>query len=343
MIPGKKILLANILYSSNFLNLFRRLPLKNKLIVLNYHRIRPDDPNFFTPFDDGTFTIGASQFAVQVGWLKQNARIFSEKDLINGVHLREKPSKPGILITFDDGYRDNYEIAYPILKDHNVPATFFIPTKLIHSRQLGWWDLIAYLIKHSPRPDIRFEGERFSLEGDRRHAIDFFHRKMKLEKYERTRHLIEDLRDICEVDFPGEEIQDQQLLTWDQVMTMAEDLITIGSHTHTHRVLATLDPTSQKEELILSKLVLEQKLGRRVDSVAYPVGGPEHFTEETRLIAIECGYRIGFTCNTGVNVWEIEDLLTVKRVSGLLEDIRTVSAIVILPDVFMWNKAESIH
>lgn len=340
---GKKILLANILHSSNLINLFRRLPLKNKLVVLNYHRIRPDKADLSPPFDEGVFTIRASQFAMQIKWLKKNTRIFSERDIINGKHSKGKPSKPGILISFDDGYRDHYTIAYPTLKANEVPATFFIPTKLINTRQLGWWDLIAYLIKNSPRPYIIFEDRRFSFENGRSEVIEFFHQKMKLEKYEKTRHLIDDLAEACEVERPGAEIQDEQLLTWEQIKTMSEDIITIGSHTHSHRVLATLDPISQKEEMVLSKLILEQKLGQKINSIAYPVGEPEHFTKETQLIAMECGYRLGFTCNTGVNLREIDNLLAIKRVSGLLEDIRTVSAIVILPQVFMWDKAVSMH
>ena len=341
--PGKKIILANILFNSNLLGLFKRLPLQNKLIILNYHRIRTDDPGFSTLFDDGVFTITASQFALQVKWLKQHTRLFSEKELITTFNSKKKPSIPSVLITFDDGYRDNFTLAYPILKENNVPATFFIATKLIETRRVGWWDMIAYIVKKSPRTSVEYGMQRFSLTNGRRKAIDFFHQKMKVEKYEKTRHLIEDLTEIFEVEPPPADIQDQELLTWDQIRTMSEDIVSIGSHTHSHHVLSTLAPMAQKEEMVLSKLILEQIIGQEIVSIAYPVGGYEHFTVESQVLARESGYRLGFSADTGVNTWKIKDLLAVNRVSGLLEDIRTVSAFVILPEIFMWDKAASRH
>lgn len=341
--PGKKIILANILFNSNLLGLFKRLPLQNKLIVLNYHRIRTDDPGFSTVFDDDVFTISAAQFALQVKWLKQHTRLFSEKELIATLNSKEKPSLPSVFITFDDGYRDNFTLAYPILKENNVPATFFITTKLIETRQVGWWDMIAYIVKKSPLTSVAYGMQQFSLTNGRREAIDFFHQKMKVEKYEKTRHLIEDLTEIFEVEPPTADIQNQELLTWDQIKIMSEDVVTIGSHTHSHLVLSTLAPMAQKEEMVLSKLILEQKIGQEISSIAYPVGGFEHFTVESQMIARDCGYQLGFSCDTGVNSWNIKDLLAVSRVSGLLEDLRTVSAFVILPEIFMWDKAASRH
>ena len=339
----KKSFLANILYSSNLLNLFRSLPLYNKLIVLNYHRIRPDEPDFVTPFDDGVFNLNASQFAMQIKWLKTHTHILSEQDLLDLSKSPKKPSRTGILITFDDGYRDNFTIAYPILKAYEVPALFFIPTKLIDTRRVGWWDLIAYIVKKSPKPEVIFADRRFSLTKDRQAVTLFFDQKMKLEKFEKNRRLIDDMLEAFEVDRPSLEIQDEQLLTWDQIKEMTADIIAIGSHCHSHRVLATLDPIAQREEMSLSRLILEQKTGHKISSIAYPVGGPHHFTLETLIIARECGYLLGFTCDTGVNLWDIEDLYAVKRVSSMLEDIRTVSALVVLPNIFMWKKAVARH
>lgn len=339
----RKELLANILFSSNLIGLFKRLPLKNKLIVLNYHRVRPDDPDFEPEFDENVFTIGASQFAVQMKWLAQNTHVLSEEKLIKAIREKKRFSRPAVMVTFDDGYRDNYTLAYPALKQNHIPAIFFISTGIIDKREVGWWDMIAYLVKKSSLPEINFNQQRFDLKKSRQTAIDFFQQRMKLEKYERTRHLIEDLARILEVDFPAPDLQDRQLLTWEQIEEMTQDVVTIGAHTHSHRVLATLDPTAQREEMVLSKLVLEKKLGRKVSSIAYPVGGPAHFTMETALIAQNCGYVLGFTCDSGVNSWNIEDLLTIRRVSGLLEDIRTVSAFVMLPDLFLWDKAIDKH
>ena len=62
-----------------------------------------------------------------------------------------------MLITFDDGYRDNYTLAFPILRKHGVQAVFFLPTAFIGTGKLPWWDVIAYIIKHSVKKHIHIE------------------------------------------------------------------------------------------------------------------------------------------------------------------------------------------
>jgi len=336
---GKKFLLAKILFHSHLINLFKRLPLQRKLIILNYHRIQPDDPDFTTPFDEEVYNVTASQFFEEIKWLKEHTKIFSEEELLNTLDSKTIPSEPGILITFDDGYRENFTIAYPILKELNVPVIFFIPTNIINNREVGWWDTIAYLIKKSSRREIVYGDRGFSLRQNRRGAINFFQEKMKLEKSEQTKNLLDDLAELCAVDPPDLLLQDEQLLTWAQIKQMSQDpLIALGSHAHTHRVLATLDMATQREEMILSKFMLEEKIGKQVCSIAYPVGEPEHFTEQTQTIAKESGYRLGFTHNTRVNSWESFNPFSIKRIGGLLEDIRTVSALTVFPDMFTWER-----
>jgi hypothetical protein len=126
---SKKELLANVLFNSNMINLFKHLPMRKKLIILNYHRVRPSGPQFQTAFDDEVYTVDENEFARQIKWLKHNTHILSEKDLIGqnskSGFLPPRTSMPCVVITFDDGYRDNYTIAFPILKYFEVPAILF--------------------------------------------------------------------------------------------------------------------------------------------------------------------------------------------------------------------------
>ena len=185
-------------------------------------------------------------FIEQIKWLKQNVKILSEKELIDVLDAKRAPSGLNVLITFDDGYRDNYTLAYPALKKLNVPAIFFIPTNLINTRQVGWWDIIAYLIKNTKKPYIIFEDKKFLLHVERKKTIEFFNNKMKLEKAEKTANLLKTLAEVCEVDMPDFDKQDSQLMTWEQIREVSKNNISIGAHTHTHRVLSTLDLTTQK-------------------------------------------------------------------------------------------------
>ncbi|MFH1079613.1 MAG: polysaccharide deacetylase family protein, partial [Pseudomonadota bacterium] len=314
---GKKELLADILFNFNLVNLFKRLPLRNKLIVLNYHRIRTNDFLFSTVFDDGVYTLNQDELARQIKWLKSNTWIMSEKDLLDhnkdGVFGAPKTSAPCVVITFDDGYLDNYTLAYPILKYFEVPAILFVATQMVHARQVAWWDVIAYLIKRCAKPFIRVDGRQFPMDDQRKETIAFFQLLMKQEKYEHTKYLLSELSEACEVALPDPELQDKELLSWKEIREMAQHHIAIGSHTHTHRVLSTLSPTAQKEEMLLSKLIIEENIDQQVLSISYPVGEPHYITAETPEIASDSGYLLGFTTNTGVNQWKSIQPYGVKR------------------------------
>jgi len=342
---GKKALLADILFNSNLVNLFKRLPMRNKLIILNYHRIRPSDPLFSTPFDEGTYTLDADEFATQVEWLRNNTLLMSEKDLLDsnkdGLFSPPSASKPCVMLTFDDGYRDFYTLAYPILKHFNVPAALFVASQMINTRQISWWDIIAYLIKGCAKPAIHFDDRVFPMGNQKQDAIDFFLLQMKRERYEHTKYLLKDLSEACEVGFPDPELQNEELLTWEEIREMACHNITIGSHTHTHRVLSTLNPSAQKEEMILSKMIIEEKIGRPVHSIAYPVGEPHYITAETPEIAAACGYLLGYTTNSGVNVWNSIHRYAVRRMACFLEKVSTVSLLTVFPELFTWDAVAS--
>jgi peptidoglycan/xylan/chitin deacetylase (PgdA/CDA1 family) len=319
--------------------------MRNKLIVLNYHRLRPNDPRFSTNFDDSVYNLDADEFARQVKWLKNNTRVLSEEELLDsyedGVFIHPKTSTPSVVITFDDGYRDNYTIAYPILKYHDVPAILFVATQMVNARQMPWWDVIAYLIKRCTKPNIRFDDQQFSMDHQKKDAISFFQLWMKQEPYERTKYLLQELSDMCDVALPELGQQDSEILTWEEIREMMQHRIAIGSHTHTHRVLSTISPSAQKEEMILSKLLIEQNIGRPVVSISYPVGELRYITSETSNVAASAGYLIGFTTNTGVNDWRSIQPYTVRRTARLLEKVSTVSLLTILPELFTWDSAAS--
>src|SRR5690606_9707029 len=147
MIHGKRAFLAGMLHATGAYRGFRHLGPKS-LVILNYHRIRASDGTV-SPFDEGVFGPTQEILHEHLHWLKTNSSIISEPELID--HVTKKRRLPGsaVMITFDDGYRDNADLAMPVLEDLKVPATFFISTRAIESRELGWWDAIAYAIKQS--------------------------------------------------------------------------------------------------------------------------------------------------------------------------------------------------
>jgi peptidoglycan/xylan/chitin deacetylase (PgdA/CDA1 family) len=271
-------------------------------------------------------------------WLKKNTEIIDENDLISIFKNKKKLSRPSSMVTFDDGYVDNYNLAYPILKHLNIPAIFFIPTGNIESRSLGWWDIIAFLIKKTEKSSIVFDDIEVSFI-DVDNAIKYFFEKMKLEPYENTKKLLFKLSEACEVPFPSFDLQDNELMNWKHIREISDNGLTIGSHTHSHRVLATIPFDEQKKELVRSKSILERETSNNVRSISYPVGFYSHFTKETQALASECGYDLGFSFNTGVNYDQDIYPFDVKRVESEPE-IEIFATMAMFPGIFI-NKTRS--
>ncbi len=334
MIKGKKKLVAKTLFRFHAFDAAHRL-VRHTLVVFNYHRIRPDDPSFVSDFDDDVFGPTVSRFAEQVGWLAERFDILSQEELIRAAGADRLPSRPSVAITFDDGYRDNFTLAYPILRRLHIPAIFFIPSEQIETRRLGWWDLIAYLIKRTAKPHIEFDGQELKPKSDPLETIRFLQNRMSTESEEKTRDLVSRLAAACEVDLPDQQLQSEELMTWEQIREVAQNNVAIGGHTHTHRVLSTLSKEEQREELTRSKREIESRTEYPVRTMAYPVGGYRHFTPQTQRLAEECGYELGFSFNTGVNRWQIKNRFDVKRIFAP-NDVPLLAASSVLPEVFSW-------
>ena len=329
---GKKRLLAGALYRTRLLQCFRRRA-DSTLVVLNYHRLWPGREPGHTAFDSNVFCLCQAAFRDHVKWFKRHCRIISEEDLIDAFQTGSLPRGPSIMITFDDAYRDFYELAYPVLRDLDVPATLFVPSGMIEDRKLGWWDVLAFLVKRTSRTHFLYRGERVDLSGDRNAAVQSFLQKVKLTEAEDMEALLVEMRNLLDVSGPSAEEQDEQLMTWEQIHAVAQDGIRIGSHAHSHRILSGLTSDEQQEELAVSRRTIEANTGAGVRSISYPVGGAMHFNDATIDAAREAGYELGFAFNKGVNRWPDVNRYGIDRVGPDRDPIMTY-CLCFLPEVF---------
>ena len=326
------------MFNTGALSVVKRC-LPERLIVLGYHRLPPADPGWTpAPFSD-EYGPTEAEFVAQLQWLKDNVHLVSEAEAIDRVHRGKGPGMMSVLLTFDDGYIDNYTRAYPILKRMGVPAVFFVAADQIERRTLGWADNIAWAINRSKKASFTYEGATHDLTGDRYDVILQFHRKMKKEMH-LGKTLVEDLFEVCDVEPPSREVQDAQLMTWAHLAEVQQHDIAIGSHSHTHPILGTLTPDEQREELAKSKALIEHRLGRRVRTIAYPVGGQTHFNEHTERIAEECGYELGFSFYSGFNTWKTVRPYDVRRTALQDMDEICLAGATILPELLTWQMGQ---
>lgn len=298
---GKREILARLCSATGFTTLLERLRQLPSLIVLNYHRVGDGES---TQYDPGVFSVTAEEFEWQVSYLKRHFEICRLDEAVAMVR-KEQPMRPSVLITFDDGYRDNYEVVFPILRAAGAQATFFLPTAFIGSNRLPWWDLIAFIVKNGSRSSFElsypysaaFDMGKQGLSSVIAGAL----RAYKHPDMKNHRRFVCELLAALDSRLPTED-SEACFLNWQQVREMQQGGMEFGSHTHSHEVLSKLASDEQYEELQRSREILERELGRPVTTLAYPVGGRGAFTQDTQEIAKLCGYRAAFSFYGGFNV-----------------------------------------
>jgi len=290
--------------------LARLLPNQN-LVIFNYHRIA--DRREETLFDDGVFGPDVGEFDAQMRWLKKNTDVLSEKDLLEVCDGRRKWRGTCSAVTFDDGYRDCYALAYPVLRSAGVPAIFFIPTNAVTTGRLSWWDHIAYLIKTSKKDEFVFRGETYRAGMESSATASRLLKSWRSSGGAATRGFIDELAAATGSALPSPDAERGQVMTWDQIREVAANGIGIGSHTADHHILAHLPLEEQRRELADSKAAIERELGRPIASLAYPVGQHEHFGADTKKLAEECGYRMAFSFLTGTARRDRIDRFDIQR------------------------------
>lgn len=308
---GKRERLAQALNKTNILSLFQLISSKN-LIIINYHRIT-DPKKSDNDFNHSMFGPTPNELRRELTWMKECGTAISEADLIAYMQGNGSLPRNSFMVTFDDGYRDNYELALPVLRELKIPAIFFIPTQAIEERTLGWWEHVYWYLKQTKRNEITLRGTNYQVPRPVTTLGDRFNDMLKFGTAEDNEKFLKELAAACEVTAPPKELCDKELMTWDQIRDCSSHGISIGAHTHSHRVLATLDVETQRQELTESKRLLEERLGHEVHSMAYPVGGYEHFNQETMELARQCGYNLAFSFLTGTNQANSLESYDIKR------------------------------
>lgn len=333
---AKREMLAQALDRSGCNRLLHRAGLWNGLLVLNYHRIgEPGD----SLFDRGLWSATAETFERQVRYLARNFNVVGLDDLQHPWLRRPSPRERFVMITFDDGYRDNYEAAFPILQSHNVPGVFFLATGYLDRPQVPWWDEIAWMVRSSTQAGLEANPWTISSvsfePGQHQTAIGRLLRTYKVLPGGETKSYLQFLAEATGSGRCHQALAQDLWMTWEMVREMRAAGMSIGAHTANHPILANLAPDAQDHEIGTSKCRIEEELGEPVVAMSYPVGGPDAFNTITRRAMHRHGLRFGFSYYGGYNRLSDFDPLDIRRVAVETDvsgsAFRSVAA---LPQVF---------
>jgi len=261
---------ANYLRVSDSYAFLRRIVTKSQIAILAYHRVSPSRDGYY-----GDMSVSPENFENQIRYLSQNFEVLSLGDLVNLVRLGAVPDKAAA-VTFDDGYRDNYVHALPILKKYDIPATVFLATGHIGTGEVFWWDEVWYALCHSATERVDLEGVgscplTSEVNELREESITAIVETLKRIPDTRRSSLVEKVISKCKVQIPND-LGEQLMLSWREVEEMNCEGIAFGSHGVHHLLLTDIPLEQVRKEAIQSKNTIQEKLGKEVTAFSYPYG-----------------------------------------------------------------------
>jgi len=274
-------------------------------LILCYHRVNDEVHSCLQPTK-------VAAFEKQMRYL---SKVYHPVPLEKVVHhLREgtPPPPKSIALTFYDGYRDNYENAYPILKKYGIPATIFLTTGYIGTGEIPWWERVYQCLNQVETGGFTLEKlEPLPLQApfDKKSIHRLIRRLKQFDEDEKNR-AIADIISQCEkqVDLPSEGAglsrlsastsQQALMLSWEEVREMRNNGISFGAHTLTHPLLTHVPPEQARKEIDLSKNSIEEQIGEGVLVFAYPGGD---FDASIARMVQDAGYSAAVSMNPGRN------------------------------------------
>jgi peptidoglycan/xylan/chitin deacetylase (PgdA/CDA1 family) len=268
-------------------------------VVFGYHRVVEDAAPCGVWASPPMFTSRA-MFEQHLDWIARAYRIVSLDELAAALESGEPVPRDVAAITFDDGYQDVYEHAFPVLRRRGLPAALFVVTDVIGTERVlfhDWFHLLTRGLERSrtPLPMLRralaaadIPVDRANL--DRRQPCVTLRTLFARLPQADVARLIDGLRRELAID-PAV-LSRFRACTWDMLAEMSGAGIAIGSHTRSHALLTNETPERVRDEVARSRNVIEQRLGRPASYFAYPDG---RFNADTVDAVADAGYRLAVT------------------------------------------------
>jgi len=271
-----------------------------RFTVLAYHRVAdPHAPGFDTYRRNVSAT--PEEFARQMDYVAEHFHPVSlgqvAAALDGGPRLPRRP----LLVTFDDGYRDNLVAALPVLQERGIPMTVFLATDFIGADGAFPWDLAAWCFENTFRraADLPVVGERsWSTAEERERVLASWLEALKRLPDAVREEAVAALPEALGVSVPPGAFRGL-CLSWDEVRAMADAGVGVGAHTERHPILTRIPAARARREVVGSRRRLEDELGTRIEAFAYPNGCRDDVDEAAVRLLDEAGYRLGFTLLPG--------------------------------------------
>mgnify|MGYP003824504345 CR=1 FL=1 len=319
--------MANYSFALDAYDYLKQFFSKSQIFILMYHRVTPIRDSWTLE------SLSPLNFERQIIYLQRHYKIISLEHLVESMAKGICLPKKTAVITFDDGYKDNYYYAYPILKNYCIPATFFLSTGHIGTGNLFWWDKIGYAIQHTDLDQLDLDGigaHSLRSADERKMAILRITERLKKVPSEKMNSLLKDLLAIACPEIPID-LGKKLIMSWDDVREMSCDGFAFGAHTANHPILTNMPLEQVEFEILQSKKDIEEKIGQKVTAFSYPGGCfDEDIVGLVQKSSFKCAVDGGRNrrVNPTDNVYRLARIATVENfniskviLSGLMSDL----------------------
>ena len=282
-----------------------------------YHRILASRDSGQVFVQPGMYVL-AETFHRHAAFLKDNFNIVSLKEMAERIKTDRDISRC-CAITFDDGWKDNFYHAFPVLEKFSLPATIFLATGFVGTNRLFWPEELTYYLKRAQEASMqdlpmldRLTASRACRDKIGEDCLDCLIAELKTWTSGEREDLLLELRNHVRADPP-----ERQLMNWEEARQMQESgLVSFGAHTSNHVILEHVSLQEAEAEILQNCREMRENLGIHPDFFAYPNG---NYTPEIRDMVEKHGFKGAVTTKKGW-IGPGTNMLEIPRI-GMHEDV----------------------
>ena len=317
--PWAERLLLPVFYRAQLYRAARRLN-RVRVVIAMYHGFTAADSHQGIENHEGKH-VHVRSFQQHLALLTEHYTVVPLQDVVRAWTTGSPLPQRAAVITIDDGYRSIYSVAYPALKQFQVPASVFLATDFVDNRRFLWTDRLEYAVNHATADvltvTIGSQALRLDLtDAQSKMAADRRLRSsLKALPQEVRDHAVDQIERAagCSVYHAAGGTAIYDPLSWSETSEMVRSgLVSIGSHTHTHVIMSRCEPARAADELRVSKHIIEERLGVLCDLFCYPNGRRGDFNSTTRGLLRAHGFSSALTTVYGNNGSDA-DLFELRR------------------------------
>jgi peptidoglycan/xylan/chitin deacetylase (PgdA/CDA1 family) len=288
--------LKSVLRKSCALDLLSRATAQDRVEILLYHGFCPGSRR------DQRFPklMPIQQFEEHVRACARYSRPISLDQIF-------QPGASGVVITFDDGYANNFELAFPVLQKYQFPATVFLTSGFLDQSRPVWGDWLEFLVMTAPSCDSVFEWRDVQIalplahSAHRAGVVAGLARRLRILPIAEIHEFLHALEAHLHVCYHWDTMPSLlRPLKWHEVRTMRRSgLVSFGCHTVSHPVLSRCSAEAQTSEIFESKRRIEEELGEECNIFAYPYGKKRDYTEVTTQLVKRAGFELAVSAESG--------------------------------------------